>query len=661
MTSFVSELEPLPEQRIRTVSPAQDNAANNATNGIMASGGNQTQTNSTSPPQRPDAEEEDLWESHGWWIVLSVAGSSAALGVAYGMRSFYQTRSIATSEMDKDLDNLNGVVCETSEDSVVDDPGGSRLVKFLAEEREKTRGTPPSVVSTGTHHPLSSPTTSSSLSVATDAVGESWLSSLSRHSSGAVDPTASTSSSVALPLSGGSEPALPPPPSAGERARRRVSVSSVISSRRNSVCSLPDDDETTSANVVVLAKKFRVEVDGKHTASSGASRIVFGYNLHNRQRVAVKLFKNEKDFERERDFLMELQEPTKVIPLCDRPIYGHPPPKNEGAANAEEENYKPEDHDKRLEKNLALFFPEFPAGGLVLQHAERNMQEFVETRAELTLHEALLWGQQMVASLAWIHSRNILWADCKLANYLLVLEPGSVVPVLKACDFGTSLEFGELFPALCDAKHDVGSGTSTGEGEQEHNASAWDWASGVLMTARGLGLGEAQDLGKNDDHAPEDDMARFGVTPQYAPPERVVVFYGAKSKTAGPQELRAHNSYDMWALGVCLYRILAGFDLFDSEETAWDELQDSFLHPEVFEKQLRHEKLSPVERRNESAARLLKDLLVVNPALRPTANKVLGRALFRGGSTINAKSLYSRMRSGFSKLEEKVDRAADAV
>ena len=621
----------------------------NGTNDTAFSGAaNQTNGTTGSPPDSA-AEEEDFWEQHGWWVVLCLAGSSGILGVGHGMRSWHSQTRALNGESGTEADNVfDGVVCETGGED------GSRLVKFLADEMEKRRAgggsfVAQSVASVSTAQP--SPTASNSLSVASEGVLQggggvvSVSSSTRQSSSGPVeDHPASTSSVVVTSM-----------PDSGMGAtmsssRRRASVCSVASaSRRNSISSLVDgDDADEETNVVVLAKKFRVQVHGQHTASSGTSRIVFGRNQHDRQRVAVKLFRSERDFERELDFLMELQEPTKVIPLCDRPIYGLPSEVAEHEITEHASDGGAED-DKRRE-NLALFFPEFSAGGLVLQRAERNMLEFVETMGrELTLHEALLWGQQMVASLAWIHSREVVWADCKLANYLLVLEPGAVLPVLKACDFGTSMFYGEVFSTFSPPEQ-------INDRAQEEPSSVWDWwtSSGALMTARGGVVTGEQEQAPNETTGVRSDLARFGVTPQYAPPERVAAFYAKKNKN-----LKAHSSYDIWALGVCLYRILAGTDLFASESEAWDKLQQCVLEPNLFRSQFLEEKL--IKNCNESAARLLKDMLTVKCALRPTANNVLGRALFRGGSTLNVSNLYSRMKSGFTKLEAKVDRAAEAV
>lgn len=101
-----------------------------------------------------------------------------------------------------------------------------------------------------------------------------------------------------------------------------------------------------------------------------------------------------------------------------------------------------------------------------------------------------------------------------------------------------------------------------------------------------------------------------------------------------------------------MYRILTGLDLFASQQEAWDQLQN------VDVQEFLREKLVLVERRNESAARLLGDMLALHPKQRPTANSVQGRPVWRGGSTIN---VYSKMKSAFTKIEEKVDSATEAV
>lgn len=383
----------------------------------MGNQGKKSVTTPTPPSRRPGrkssppaAQTKDTWER--WWVVLCLAGVSGVLVAVYGMRTW--KRNKAASEVLGN--NFDGVVLSSC---VVGESGDDDST--VISEKEP----PPSLGASGVSTSVPTPTVPSP----TEGGGTSSLCGDEHSCLEASHDVVEFSRQQSV------EDEVPPP--SGGAARRGSRASSAASSRRNSIGGAGiEDHPITSKDFVFLVSKYRVEKQGFQKGASNASRIVFGQSLHNRQAVAVKLFKNQHDFEWELDFLRELQEPTKVIPLYD-PIYG-----------CDEKNE--DDDGSRERENLGAIFPQFPAGGLVMQKAERSLQEFLYSRGagELSFPEALLWSQQMVGIVAWIHSRGIVWANCKLANFLLVLEPGSVLPVLKGCDFGKALEVGDVFPPL---------------------------------------------------------------------------------------------------------------------------------------------------------------------------------------------------------------------
>lgn len=193
----------------------------------------------------------------------------------------------------------------------------------------------------------------------------------------------------------------------------------------------------------------------------------------------------------------------------------------------------------------SVLYPLFRAPALVLLRAQKDF-EVVLNSAGLSRHQALAFAAEIVNIVAWVHSKRLVWADLKPANFLIVQDPVTMMPRLVACDFATAVQFGTEF------------------------------------------------------------SANSGCSALYIPPELL-------QKTG----LRAHCSYDIWSLGVLLFRMLTNNDFWSSDEEALQTLRS----PNDLDHHLT-KRLHPLKTSNEQAYNLIKDILSPDPAQRPTADQV---------------------------------------
>lgn len=125
------------------------------------------------------------------------------------------------------------------------------------------------------------------------------------------------------------------------------------------------------------------------------------------------------------------------------------------------------------------------------------------------------------------------------------------------------------------------------------------------------------------------DRDHFGegaVTVQYMPPERYRAFTERK-------ELRAVFSYDIWALGVCLFRLMGDTPLFTSDVEALEQLKKVLTGDTSFLQQ----RLQSLPR---AVQRFLSSMLEVHAVDRPgQASELLQRAFFAGGATVACEKL----------------------
>ena len=139
-----------------------------------------------------------------------------------------------------------------------------------------------------------------------------------------------------------------------------------------------------------------------------------------------------------------------------------------------------------------------------------------------------------------------------------------------------------------------------------------------------------------------EDLDMFA-TPQYCPPE----FCWAVTRNVS---VKAHFSFDIWSLGICLYRLMQGDEFFVSDEDALEVFGKSKKFQQKIIEQFVESRIRTIT--NEPAQRLLRDCLQVSHTDRPTADTLSNRALFKGGATVNMTSISKEMANQSLKLAE---------
>ena len=121
-----------------------------------------------------------------------------------------------------------------------------------------------------------------------------------------------------------------------------------------------------------------------------------------------------------------------------------------------------------------------------------------------------------------------------------------------------------------------------------------------------------------------------------------------KSKASLP----AHLSFDIWSLGISLFRMLTSGDFFHSDDEALMFLSmNTALDTYVSSRLQQTLGSGGAPQSGEQEIHLLTDMLKSDASARPNCEALLGRAFFRGGATVN----MARLQSKLGKMDAKLD------